>query len=136
MVCLEAVYAIAGSGLEGDRYALGTGTYSKTKGGGREITLIEIEVIESLRREHGLALASGETRRNIVTRGLSLNVLVGRDVLIGDVLCRAIRLCEPCDYLAELLGKPLLRPLAHRGGLRTEVVTGGLIRRGDAIRLA
>jgi len=136
MVSLDAARAIVGSGLEGDRYALGTGMYSKAEGGGREITLIEVEVIDALRREIGIALAPGETRRNIVSHGLSLNALVGRDILIGDVRCRAVRLCEPCDYLADLLGKPILRPLAHRGGLRTEVVTGGLIRLGDPIRIA
>lgn len=135
MRSLAQVTAIAGVGLEGDRYAAGIGTYSQTEGGGRHLTLIEAEVLDDLARA-GIQLRPEETRRNVVTRGVALNGLVGARLFVGDVLCEAIRLCEPCDYLAELAGKPVLRPLAHRGGLRLEVVRGGLLRVGDPIHQA
>jgi iron complex transport system substrate-binding protein len=129
------VHAKAGAGLEGDRYALGRGHYSLDRRVSRDLTLIEAEAIESLAREHDIALAPGETRRNVTTRGIRLNDLVGRRFWVGDVLCEGTRLCEPCSYLAELTGKPLLRALAHRGGLRADILRGGLIRRGDRLQV-
>jgi MOSC domain-containing protein YiiM len=127
---VEAVGAIAGVGLDGDRYAHGRGHYRDDRVS-RGLTLVEAEAIEALAREHGIELAAGETRRNLTTRGISLNDLVGRRFWVGDVLCQGTRLCEPCQYLADLTGKPLLRPLVHRGGLRADILSGGLIRQGD-----
>jgi MOSC domain-containing protein YiiM/ADP-ribose pyrophosphatase YjhB (NUDIX family) len=131
---VELVRAKAGVGLEGDRYALGRGHYSPDLRVSRDLTLIEAEVIESLAREHDIALTPGETRRNVTTRGIRLNDLVGHRFWVGEALCQGTRLCEPCQYLTELTGKPLLRALVHRGGLRADVVRGGWIRCGDRLR--
>ena len=132
---VEIVNAVAGVGLDGDRYAYGRGHYQDDRVS-RDVTLIEAEALEALAREHGIGLAVGETRRNLTTRGISLNDLVGRRFWVGDVLCQGTRLCEPCQYLADLTGKPLLRPLVHRGGLRADILRGGVIRRGDRVRPA
>ena len=131
----DAVHAIAGVGLEGDRYAYGRGHYQDDRVS-RDLTLVETEALEALARDYGIELAVGETRRNLTTRGISLNDLVGRRFWVGDVLCQGTRLCEPCQYLADLTGKPLLRPLVHRGGLRADILRGGVIRRGDWVRPA
>jgi MOSC domain-containing protein YiiM len=132
---VDEIRAIAGVGLEGDRYADGRGHYQDGRVS-RDLTLIEAEAVESLAREHGFALAPGEMRRNLTTRSVGLNELVGRRFWVGEVLCLGTRLCEPCQYLAELTGKPLLRPLVHRGGLRADILRGGLIRSGDQVRPA
>lgn len=129
---LELVRAIAGVGLEGDRYALGRGHYQDTRVS-RHLTLIEAEAIEELAAEHGIRLSAGESRRNITTRGIRLNDLVDRTFWVGEVLCRGTRLCEPCQYLADLTGRPLLRALVHRGGLRADILRGGFIRRGHVL---
>jgi MOSC domain-containing protein YiiM len=132
---VDTVRAISGVGLEGDRYAYGRGHYQDERVS-RNLTLIETEAVEALAREHEIELASGETRRNLTTRGVDLNELVGRRFWVGDVLCLGTHLCEPCQYLADLTGKPLLRPLVHRGGLRADIVRGGVIGIGDQIRPA
>jgi MOSC domain-containing protein YiiM len=127
--------AVAGVGLEGDRYAERTGTYSTKPKAGRQITFIEAEAIEALARELGLALAPGETRRNVVTRGVALNHLVGREFTVGPARFLGHELCEPCKHLAGLTGKAEILPgLIHRGGLRAEILQGGLIRPGDDLR--
>ena len=128
------VRVLAGVGLEGDRYATGRGHFSKAPGTGRAVTLIEAEVLEEL-RDRGIALEPGEARRNLTTRGVALNDLVGRRFRVGGVLLLGTRLCEPCAYLEELLHKPVLLPLLHRGGLRADVLEGGEIRAGDALRV-
>ena len=78
-------------------------------------------------------LAPGETRRNVTTRGIRLNDLVGRRFRIGDVECEGTRPCEPCQYLTDLLGKPVLAPLVHRAGLRARILGSGEIARGDEV---
>jgi len=125
--------AVAGQGLEGDRYALKLGTYSNQPGSGRDVTLIEAEAIEALRRDYQIVLETGSTRRNIVTRGVYLNHLVDREFKIGDVVLRGTRLCEPCSHMEKLTVKGAMRGLIHRGGLRAEIVKGGAIRVGDKI---
>jgi len=131
-VCrVDAVNAIPGAGLEGDRYALGIGTFSKPKPD-HELTLIESEAIEALKRDYGISIETGNARRNIVTRGVALNHLVGCEFLIGEVRIRGIRLCEPCDHLQKVTGLPLIKGLLHRGGLRAQILTAGVIRTGDA----
>lgn len=129
------VTAIAGVGLEGDRYATRTGSFSAQPKPGRQVTLVEAEAIEALERELSLVLAPGETRRNVITRGVALNHLVGRDFSVGDARLRGHELCEPCATLARVTGKPsILAGLVHRGGLRAEILEGGLIRVGDEVR--
>jgi len=126
--------ATPGTGLEGDRYALKLGTFYKPEPD-YELTLIEAEAIEALRRDYRVELAPGDARRNIVTRNVPLNHLVGREFAIGDVRIRGIRLCEPCDHLQKITGKPVIEGLRHRGGLRAQVLTPGTIRVGDAVRV-
>ena len=130
---VERIRAIAGVGLDGDRYALGTGHYSGDPRVDRQVTLIEAEEIEALQQGLGIVLAPGETRRNVTTRGIRLNDLVGRRFRIGDVECEGTRLCEPCQYLTDLLGKPVLAPLVHRAGLRARILTDGEIASGDEV---
>ena len=121
----EAV-AVPGRGLEGDRYGAGAGTFSG-RGRGYELTLVEAEVLEEIELPWALA------RRNVVTRGLSLNALVGRRFRVGEVECVGRRLAEPCAHLEKLSGSGLLRPLVHRGGLRADITAGGRIRVGDEV---
>jgi MOSC domain-containing protein YiiM len=126
------VKAVPGKGLEGDRYFVGAGTFSHSPGGGREVTLIEVEAIAAL-REKNILLNAGDARRNLVTRGVPLNHLVGRTFQVGEVRLRGIRLCEPCSHLEGLTREGVLRELVHRGGLRADIISGGTIRVGDAI---
>jgi MOSC domain-containing protein YiiM len=124
--------AISGVGLEGDRYASGQGTFSKPLPD-RELTLIEAEAIEALRRDYSVELTPGEARRNVVTRGVALNHLVGCDFQIGEVKIRGIRLCEPCDHLQQVTGRQVIKGLQHRGGLRAQILSQGTIRVGDPL---
>jgi MOSC domain-containing protein YiiM len=133
MVPRDRVLAIAGVGLEGDRYATRAGTWSANLGVDRDITLVEAEVIEDLAATDGIVLAPGQTRRNVSTRGIRLNDLVGRRFRVGGAVCEGTRLCEPCQYLTDLVGEPILRPLAHRAGLRARIVEGGEIAVGAEI---
>jgi MOSC domain-containing protein YiiM len=129
---LDQAVVIPGVGIEGDRYALKQGTFFKPEPD-FELTLIEAEAIEALHREYDVVLAPGEARRNIVTRDVPLNHLVGRDFVIGNVRIRGIRLCEPCDHLQRVTGKQLIKGLRHRGGLRAQILTQGTIRVGDSV---
>ena len=131
MVTLNEASARRGVGLLGDRYAAGTG-YWRDDRVSRDLTLIEGEVVDEVRRS-GSELAAGELRRNVTTRGIGLNDLVGSAFWIGDVLCRATELCEPCRHLEELTGKSLLRQLVHRGGIRAQLLTDGVLRVGDSV---
>jgi MOSC domain-containing protein YiiM len=128
--------AIAGRGLEGDRYALGVGYYSNTPGpGGRELTLVETETLEAL-PAFGVKLSAAETRRNVATSGVPLNHLVGREFWIGAVWLRGTRLCEPCKYLEGLTQPGAMVALIHRGGLRAQILNDGVMRAGDTIKPA
>jgi MOSC domain-containing protein YiiM len=133
MVPLREVRAVPGRGLEGDRYFTKTGTYSRHEGADRQITLIEFEALEALERDYRIQLDPGESRRNVATRGVALNHLVGRRFRIGDVRLRGLRLCEPCSHMERLSGKPVRSGLVHRGGLRAEILTEGVIRVGDPV---
>ena len=130
------VIAMAGRGLEGDRYAAKLGTFSNDPGSGRDVTLIESEAIEALNRDYHVELRAGESRRNIVTQGISLNHRVGKEFRVGEVVLRGTRLCEPCAHMEKLTVKGALRGLIHRGGLRADIVNGGTIRVGDSIIVA
>ena len=133
MIALERVRATARVGLEGDRYAAKTGTWSPDPATDRDITLIEAEVIEDLAATDGIVLAPGETRRNVTTRGIRLNDLVGRRFMVGGIECEGVRLCEPCQTLTDRVAKPILRPLVHRAGLRALILTDGEIAVGDEV---
>jgi MOSC domain-containing protein YiiM len=127
------VLAVVGKGLEGDRYASKLGTYSNQPGSGRDVTLIEIEAIEALKRDYGIDLDPGLARRNIVTRGVPLNHLVEKEFKIGEAILRGTRLCDPCAHMEKLTVKGTLRGLIHRGGLRAEIMKGGMIKVGDKL---
>ena len=129
------VRAVEGRGLEGDRYLTGTGTWSATPGTGRQMTLIEREAVEELRSRDGIDLRPEELRRNIVTEGVALEELVGREARVGEVIIRGMRLCEPCAHIESLTHPGVVKGLIHRAGLRADIVAGGTIRVGDPIAL-
>ena len=134
MQLLELAQARAGLGLDGDRYAAGAGTFSSRTGRrlGYDLTLIAAEALDELAAA-GQTLEFAGTRRNVLTRGIDVNALVGRRFRIGDVLCEGRRLCEPCVHLDRLSGPGILRPLIHRGGLRVDVLSDGEIRLGALV---
>ncbi len=133
MQSAESVRAIAGQGLEGDRYLTKQGTYSATPGAVRDVTLIESEAVEAMNSKLGTAFAPGAMRRNIVTRGVPLNHFVGHEFRVGEVRLRAEQLCQPCTYLESLTQVGVKAAMQHRCGLRAEILIGGTIRPGDAI---
>jgi MOSC domain-containing protein YiiM len=135
LCAVEQAEAVAGRGLVGDRYFLHDGTFSKKAGPDREVTLIEMEALEALQRECDIALSPAQSRRNLVTRAVPLNHLVGREFTVGDVVLHGLRLCEPCGHLQGLTVKGVLDGLRHRGGLRAQIMRGGVLRPGDHIRL-
>ncbi len=130
---VETAEAVPGQGLVGDRYFRQAGTFSKKGFPDREVTLIEIEAVEALRREHELTLDAGQARRNLVTRGVPLNHLIDTEFKVGEVVLRGIRLCEPCGHLESLTVQGVQQGLCHRGGLRAQIIRGGILRAGDAV---
>jgi hypothetical protein len=135
MRLLEVAFARTGRGLDGDRYAAGSGTFSPRAEHrpGYDLTLIAAEVLDELTAA-GHTVDFAATRRNVLTRGIDVNTLVGRTFRIGDVLCQGRRLCEPCVHLDRLSGPGLLRPLIHKGGLRADILTDGELRLGAPIQ--
>jgi len=135
MRLVERARGLAGRGLEGDRYAAKAGTFTTANDTirGYDLTLIEAEVLDELVLPNGGEISYAEARRNIVTRGVNLNALVGRRFRVGDVECLGQRLCEPCSHLERLTTKGALRGLIHRGGLRADVLTDGRISTGAVI---
>lgn len=125
VVRLDEAVAIAGRGLEGDRYTTAAGTFASGRPGSA-LTLVDAAVLDALGRDL-------DHRRNVVVRGTDLNALVGHDFMLGEVRCRGRRLCEPCAHLDRLNGGGVLRPLVHRGGLRADVVGDGTVRVGDRL---
>jgi MOSC domain-containing protein YiiM len=130
---VDHVVAVAGHGLEGDRKFRGQGSPTPKDGPDRELTLIEAEAIEAVSRDYKVMFGAVETRRNVVTQGIALNHLVGKQFRIGEVLLQGIRLCEPCEHLESLTRKGVREALIHRGGLRAQILEGGVIRVGDPI---
>jgi MOSC domain-containing protein YiiM len=118
---VEAVDVSAG-GIAGDRY-----------GSARDLTLIEAEALEGLLADAGIELSAAESRRQVLTRGIRLNDLVGERFTVGGVECVGQELCEPCAHLQGLTRSGVLRGLVHRGGLRADIVSGGRIAVGDAV---
>ena len=132
MISVPEVRAIAGCGIEGDRYCREAGTFSK-KSPSNQVTLIEMEALDAVAREYGFAIAAEESRRNVLICGMAVNHLVGRDFTVGGVRLRGLRLCEPCSHLEKLTGKQMIKALRHRGGLRAEILSSGVIKIGDKI---
>jgi MOSC domain-containing protein YiiM len=126
---VDEARALAGRGLQGDRHVAGTGTFPSGLPGSA-LTLIEAEVCESF----APALRADEHRRNVVTRGIDLNPLVGHEFMLGAVRCRGMRLCEPCTVIERYAARPVLRALVHRGGLRADILDDGVIHTGDRVR--
>jgi MOSC domain-containing protein YiiM len=132
---VEHARALPDRGLEGDRYAAKAGTFTPAKDTARgyDLTLIEAEVLDSLTLADGSHLEYAAARRNVVTRGIDLNALVGRRFRIGDVECLGQRLCEPCSHLERLTTKGALRSLIHRGGLRADILSEGELTVGASL---
>lgn len=133
MQSVDKIHAVPGRGLEGDRYFANTESGWKDEPD-REVTLIESESFDGMKRESGLDLHPSEGRRNIVTRGVALNHLVGQEFTVGNVRMRGLRLCEPCSHLQKVSKQPgILGGLIHRGGLRAQILSDGVVRVDDVI---
>ena len=130
---LDSARLVAGVGIDGDRYATRKGKYSAKHHVDRQVTLVEVETLEALARDFGIELAPAEHRRNLTTRGVPLNHLVGRYFRIGECVLFGGRLNVPCLYLEELVGKKVFKPLLNRSGLNCRIVVDGVIRPGDAM---
>ena len=117
----DSVQVRTGAGIEGDRY------------GDKDITLFEAEAIEGLKADTGIDLAPSEIRRNVMTRGIALNDLLGHRIRVGEVEAVVTELCHPCNHLQQLTQPGVLRGLTNRGGLNADVTSGGTIRVGDAV---
>ena len=124
---VERVRAEAGRGIEGEYH------WSPTPDPGQSITLIAAEALTGLREDTGIELSHEASRRNVLTRGIDLNPLVGRRFTIGAVECEGVELCHPCNDLVKLTERGVLRGLVHRGGLRADILAGGSIAVGDAV---
>ena len=134
---VDQLSALAGRGIEGDRYLLGTGTYSKKPEPGRQVTLIQSEVLISLKEKFNTTVRPEESRRNVLTEGIEINGLVGTEFFVGTVRLHAHRLTRPCKYLENLLDQPgLYKELWDHGGISCEVLTGGVIEENDIITTA
>ena len=134
MRSVPEVVGAAGHGLIGDRHcrpadASPLGPFDEVQ----DLSLVEAEVLELLRDQHGIELAGDETRRNVLTRGVRLNALIGQRFSLGELLCEGVEICEPCAHMQKKVGKPVLKPLVHRGGLRARILAGGTVRVGDPI---
>src|SRR5438067_2589362 len=123
---VESVQAIAGKGLEGNRY-FDAGDPA------RELTLIEAEALEALAAEHGIELDGASSRRNVLTRDVRLNDLVGKGFRVGELECRGIELCEPCAHLQSMTKPGVIDGLVHRAGINAEIIVGGELRPGDVV---
>jgi MOSC domain-containing protein YiiM len=124
---VERVRAVAGRGLEGNRH------FYEHAGPGRALTLIQAEALEAMRDETGIDVSAAASRRNVLTRGIDLNALVGRRFRVGDVECVGVELCHPCSTLEKLTQKGVIKGLVNRGGLNADIVTDGEIAVGDDV---
>ncbi len=130
----DTAQLVAGRGIEGDRYFERAGTFSPDRPSpDHELTLIAAEEVKRFLATTGLEISAGELRRNLLTEGADLNAWVGKRFCIGEVEVAGIRLCEPCQTLAERVAAAVVKGLAHRAGLRARVVSDGRIRVGDPI---
>lgn len=132
-IAVEAVQLKMGKGIVGDRFF-----GFRQKQSNRNLTLIEVETIEEFNRIYGFNIELNTTRRNILTRDIRLNELVGKTFRVGNVLCKGIELCEPCRLLTKqittdpLSSAAIIKAFTHKGGLRAEVLSDGVVRLGDS----
>jgi MOSC domain-containing protein YiiM len=125
---------VAGRGLEGDRYALGGGTWARYPNLEKQVTLIDAADVAAVATEVGVPLTPGDTRRNLVTAGVDLPSLVGRWFAVGDALLFGVKRCPPCTHLERLTGVRLVKAMVHRGGINAAVFGGARIAEGDVVR--
>lgn len=130
---VQRVLAIAGQGLQGDRYAAGAGTWHNYPARERQVTLISIEALEEASEQIPGGLSPSETRRNVVTKGVPLDGLLGQKFLVGEALLRGMKICRPCTHLERLTGKGLIKALLDRGGINAEILRSGAIEQAAAI---
>lgn len=131
----DSVEVMEGKGIKGDRYSVHEGTFSDAPRGGKHVTLIEAEAIEAACRDYDISFTAEDTRRNIVTRGVALNHLVGKKFKVGDVTLEGERLAEPCGHIKKLSGvDQIMKSLIHRGGLRCVALDSGAVNVGDSIQ--
>jgi MOSC domain-containing protein YiiM len=125
---VQSVEAHTGKGLAGNRYYFEQGAKP-----GQALTLIAAEALEGLDSEHGISVSAAESRRNVLTRGIDLNALVGKRFRVGNVECEGIELCEPCKDLERATQPGVIEGLLHRGGLNADILTDGVISVGDEV---
>lgn len=130
---LEEARLVAGRGIEGDRYLLGTGTYSVNPGEDRQVTLMESEMLVRVAADFGHEIAPHEHRRNLQVSGVPLQHLVGLRFRIGECVIEGVRINQPCKYLNLMLKRDVYMALLNRSGLNCKIVEGGMIRRGDRV---
>jgi MOSC domain-containing protein YiiM len=133
MRSVESAVAVPGQGLLGDRYQTGTGEWSYDPRLYDDVTLVAVEALAAAGAEYGVRLEAGLSRRNLETSGVDLDALIGRRFLVGEVVLRGERPCEPCSYLDRVTGQPAKEALRGRGGLRATVISGGCLRVGDLV---
>jgi MOSC domain-containing protein YiiM len=125
---------LAGRGLEGDRYALGGGTWAQYPDLEKQLTLIDAADVAAVAAEVGVPLTQGDTRRNLVTAGVDLPALVGRWFAVGDALLFGVKRCPPCTHLERLTGARLVKAMVHRGGINAAVFAGAPVAEGALVR--
>ena len=135
LIPIQEAQFILGKGIEGDRYFNSMGTFSESLQEAKDfqVTLIEQEEIEAFNLATNLNYSPGDFRRNIVTKGIELNPLVGTEFSVGSVILKAVRLCEPCGYLAGLLDQKIMKHMVHKAGIRAIILVSGQARIGDSI---
>ena len=127
---VSEVDVVAGCGIVGDR------NFRKTRWSGQNITFIESEEIDKYNRNYSQDIPLDATRRNIITKGVRLNSLVGREFSVGTVRFRGVELCEPCSKLGKNLEnqmitkKEVVKALVHKGGLKADILSGGKLAAG------
>jgi MOSC domain-containing protein YiiM len=138
MRAMPSITLIAGKGIEGDRYMIGSeeGFYSHKPEEGRQVTLFELETLVALKRDHRIELSPEEHRRNVTVEGVPLTHLVGRSFWLGETLLEATRLSIPCRHIEEITGKAIFDPLINRSGLNCKIIRGGVVKVGDMLRNA
>ena len=132
LVPRDSAAAVAGSGIVDDYYSLGKHGNGIVRPD-QEVTLIEAEAIAAACHEYKLDFDHLATRRNLLTEGVPLNHLVGKEFSIGEVILRGVELCEPCGHLEKLTIAGIRQALINRGGLRAHVVRSGTLHVGDKI---